>query len=561
MAAKQPAGWAAAGLLITAGISSVLSSPRWGFAVFAWISPICLLVYFRLTMVRRKAIIALPVLLLLHVMCDYGVAPFPLPVVLIFAVYQSLEQLVVYLADRWVTRRTSRFASTLFFPSACVALEFFNAVFGGGIWWSVANSQYPFPWLTQLASVTGMWGISFLLYWAASVVVWVIGRSRRQESWAGGLIITGSVLVAVLVFGCCRYSLPGDGDRPVVGAASGERKVVGAAGTVQRVVRAAGVTVPLKGLLETIYKDYSGTAMVLDPRSSVTDPAMRLVGQAEASFIESIDTVKFKRTFAAMNRVNDSLFVLSQAAADSGARIICWSEGNAMAFKADEDELLKRGERFAVKNKLYMLMGICIVHSGKITPGKKYLENEAVLVGPEGTILIRFHKNNPVPLVEASQPGDGVIPVVATPYGRIAVSICYDADFPLQMRQLDRKRADLLLLPSGDWYSISPVHTYMAVYRGLENGVSVLREVTSGLSIAVDYRGRRVGGLDFFRDGTKLWLVDLPCGHRDTIYSRVGDVLAYGCLFFTVLTPLFLLFSTTRRKSVPLVKDRMVLQP
>jgi apolipoprotein N-acyltransferase len=182
-------------------------------------------------------------------------------------------------------------------------------------------------------------------------------------------------------------------------------------------------------------------------------------------------------------------------------------------------------------------------------------------VGPEGTILIRFHKNNPVPLVEASQPGDGVIPVVATPYGRIAVSICYDADFPMQMRQLDRKRADLLLLPSGDWYAISPFHTYMAVYRGLENGVPILREVTSGLSIAVDYRGRRVGGLDFFQEGTKLWLVDLPSGHRDTIYSRVGDVLAYGCLFFTVLTMLFLLFFKSRRKGVSLVKDRMVLQP
>jgi apolipoprotein N-acyltransferase len=232
-----------------------------------------------------------------------------------------------------------------------------------------------------------------------------------------------------------------------------------------------------------------------------------------------------------------------------------------VAFKADEDALLERGRHFAVKNKLYLLMGLCIVHPGKITPGKKYLENEAILVGPEGGILIRFHKNNPVPMVEASEPGDGVIPLVETPYGRIAVSICYDADFPLQMRQLDRKRADLLLLPSGDWYSISPFHTYMAVYRGIENGCSVLREVTSGLSIGVDYRGRRAGGLYYFREGTKLWLVDLPIGHTDTIYSRIGDLLAYGCGLLTVLMLLFLLIFTTRRKAALLVKDRMALQP
>jgi apolipoprotein N-acyltransferase len=490
---------------------------------------------------RKKALLALPVLLLLHVLCDYKVAPFPLVVLLIFAVYQSLQQLAVYGADRWVTGKMGRFAGTLFFPSVCVALEFFNTVYGGGIWWSVANSQYPFPWLVQLASVTGMWGISFLLYWGASVVVWAIGRWRQQEGYRSGLAIYGGVLAVVLVFGCVRYSLPAGGE--------------------QRTVRAAGVTVPLKGLLETIYKVYSGREMVLDPRASVTDPALRLVGQAEASYVESADTVKYKSAFAAMNRVNDSLFVLSQAAADSGARVICWSEGNAVGFKADEDGLVERGKRFAAGNKLYMLMGVCIVHPGKITPGKKYLENEAILVGPEGSILARYHKNNPVPMVEASEPGDGVVPVVETPYGRIAVSICYDADFPLQMRQLDRKRAGLLLLPSGDWFSISPFHTYMAVYRGIENGCSVLREVTSGLSLGVDYRGRRAGGLDYFREGTKLWVADLPVGHRDTIYSRIGDVLAYGCILLTVLMPLSLLFFTTRWKAVPLVKDRMVLQP
>ena len=534
------AGWVAAGLLITAVISAVLSSPRWGFALFAWLNPICLLAFFRLGATRKKTLLALPVLLLLHLLCDYTVAPFPLPVLLIFAVYQSLQQLAVYGADRWVVKKTGRFVGTLFFPSFCVALEFFNTINSGGIWWSVANSQYPFPWLTQLASVTGMWGISFLLYWAASVVVWAIGRGRRQENYRSGLAIYGGVLVVVLVFGCVRYSLPA---------------------VEQHTIRAAGVTVPLKGLLETIYEDFSGRGLVLDPRAAVTDPALRLVGQAEASYIESADTVKFKRAFAAMNRVNDSLFVLSQAAADSGARVICWSEGNAVAFKADEDALLERGRHFAVKNKLYLLMGLCIVHPGKITPGKKYLENEAILVGPEGGILIRFHKNNPVPMVEASEPGDGVIPLVETPYGRIAVSICYDADFPLQMRQLDRKRADLLLLPSGDWYSISPFHTYMAVYRGIENGCSVLREVTSGLSIGVDYRGRRAGGLDYFREGTKLWLVDLPIGHTDTIYSRIGDLLAYGCGLLTVLMLLFLLIFTTRRKAALLVKDRMALQP
>ena len=123
------------------------------------------------------------------------------------------------------------------------------------------------------------------------------------------------------------------------------------------------------------------------------------------------------------------------------------------------------------------------------------------MLGPDGSVLTRFHKNNPVPMVEASQPGDGIIPVVQTPYGRLAVSICYDADQPEQMRQLGRQNADLLLLPSGDWYAISPFHTQMAVYRGIENGCSIFREVSNGLSIATDYRGKEAGSRDYFRDG------------------------------------------------------------
>jgi apolipoprotein N-acyltransferase len=324
----------------------------------------------------------------------------------------------------------------------------------------------------------------------------------------------------------------------------------------------AGVTVPLIGLLETFYKDYSGQRIVLNPRAAVTDPAMRQIGLAEASYIESADTVRFRNVVATIHAVDDSLFALSQQAVDKGARIVCWSENNGIAWKTDEKAFIERGQRFAARNKIYLLMTICVVNPGKITPGKKFLENEAILAGPEGAILIRFHKNNPVPMVEASQPGDGIIPVVRTAYGRLAVSICYDADFPLQMQQVGDKGADLLLLPSGDWYAIAPFHTYMAVYRGVENGCSVFREVSNGLSVATDYRGKATGSCDWFRDGRSLWLTDLPVGHVNTIYHQIGDVLPYACLLYVLLTVVVLRVLRSRsRRAAPLVTDRMALQP
>jgi apolipoprotein N-acyltransferase len=509
------------GLLAAAVVSEVLSSPKFGISFLAWVHPICLLIFFRRAAVRRKAIWAFPALMLGQFLADLGVAPFPGPVLLLLCLYQSLQQLAVYGADAWVSRRTDGFLATLFFPSFAVALEFLNTVYGGGIWWSVANSQFGLSWLTQLASVTGVLGISFLLYWTASVVVWLLGPGRRmRRQWKVGLGIYGAVMAVVVVAGCVRYS-GGDG---------GDRRV-----------KVAGVTVPLVKLYETFYSDYSGRRIIVNPRASVTDPVMRLVGQAEVSYIESADTMRFRNTAAAIRVVNDSLFALSQEAVDRGAQIISWSEGNGIGWKVEEEGLIQRGQQFSARNKIYLLMTLCLVHPGKITPGRKFLENEAVLLGPDGSVLTKFHKNNPVPMVEASQPGDGIIPVVQTPFGRLAVSICYDADQPEQMRQLGRQDADLLLLPSGDWYAISPFHTHMAVYRGIENGCSIFREVSNGLSIATDYRGRPAGKRDYFRDGASYWMTELPVGHVRTIYGRIGDVLPYGCLVFTLMTVVLLL--------------------
>jgi apolipoprotein N-acyltransferase len=484
-------------------------------------------------------------LLAMSMLSNYRVSPFPLAVLAVMAIYQSLEQLLVYLADRWVMRRTTRFAGTLFFPAAYVTLEFFNANVTGGLWWSVVNTQYPFAWLTQLVSITGAWGIIFLVYWFGSVTVWALaqwrnGNQRRRggqrldgKKLRAGLLIYGATLVTVLLFGLARYTM----------SPSTTSSKTTSSKTKLKTVRTAGLSVPLPDLLQAIYKDYSGRDIIVDPRSAITDPVLQKIAVAETAFIENMDSVKFKNSLAAMGKVNDSLFVLSERAADSGAKIICWSEGNAIAFKPGEAGLIARGRRFAAKNQLYLLMAIEIVHTGKITPGKKFMENEAVMLGPQGQVLTVFHKNNPVPMVEACEPGDGHIPLIATGYGNLGLSICYDADFPFQMRQVGRNKTDLLLLPSGDWYSISPYHTYMAVYRAVENGCSMMRQASSGLSLATDYRGKAIGSLDYFKDGTKLWLADIPMGHVETVYSKIGDVFAWCCMGFTVITCLCLIYA------------------
>lgn len=128
----------------------------------------------------------------------------------------------------------------------------------------------------------------------------------------------------------------------------------------------------------------------------------------------------------------------------------------------------------------------------------------------------------------------------------MGISICYDADLPATLRQLSRQRIGLLLLPSGDWHAISPYHSYMAILRGIENGCSVARQTSGGLSVFTDYRGTQWASKDFFDGREQLTVTNLPVQSVGTLFGRSGDWLAYGCVAFLILTLIYWLSSTIR---------------
>jgi apolipoprotein N-acyltransferase len=509
-----------AGILVAGSIGNVLLSPKWAVPVLAWIAPACMLFYFRYATVRFKVLWFLLALIVSQMISSYDVAPFPLPVLAIVSVIGVLKVLAVYFIDRWVSKKINHFITTLIFLAALVTKEFFDITFSGGAWWSIANTQYPFNWLTQLASVTGLTGISFLIYWFASVALWCIEKYFNKEKFIKGVWIYASVFTAVMIFGLFRF-YSNDLDH-------------------KSTVKIAGLSVPTIGILENCYKDVYHQNISIDLKSSMMSKELQKVNATLVPFIEDPGPSKFINGYNAMNGVNDSLFVLSQQAADNGAKIIVWSEANAVMPSAMQDRFIQRGETFASKNKVYLLMTIAAFQPGKITPEKIFLENKAILVGPGGKILNVFHKNHPVPFVEHSVPGDGKIPAIATPYGIISTSICYDADMPTGMRQLAQNKSDVLLLPSGDWYDIAPYHSYMAMFRGIENGCTVVRQASGGLSLVTDYRGKAEASFDFYKPGTKFWMTDIVTGHVPTIYSHVGDAFAYACIIITVIALLFL---------------------
>ena len=135
--------------------------------------------------------------------------------------------------------------------------------------------------------------------------------------------------------------------------------------------------------------------------------------------------------------------------------------------------------------------------------------------------------------------GDGVLQTFQTPSAVVSGVICWDMDFPQVVRQVGRNGTDVLLAPANDWEAVSTTHAQMAVFRAVENGVSLVRHAKNGLSIAVDPFGRTLATMDHFTATERLMISQVPTQRVATVYSFIGDLFAWvtvvGFLLLAVL--------------------------
>jgi apolipoprotein N-acyltransferase len=171
----------------------------------AWLAPVFLLRFSR----TQRALIALPVLTLVHYLATLvsmrgGLIPGDM-----LAVYAlgGAVGVLPYVADAALVRRVPAWARTLVFPAAAVVLDWAFGLTSWGTLGSLAYSQFGFLSLTQLASVTGIWGIVFLIMWLAPVTneVWERGFGRATLRWS--IVPLTAVLLFVLLLGGVRLAV------------------------------------------------------------------------------------------------------------------------------------------------------------------------------------------------------------------------------------------------------------------------------------------------------------------------------------------------------------------
>jgi apolipoprotein N-acyltransferase len=125
--------------------------------------------------------------------------------------------------------------------------------------------------------------------------------------------------------------------------------------------------------------------------------------------------------------------------------------------------------------------------------------------------------------------------------------ICYEIIFPNQVRKFVKKGANFLVTITNDgWYGKSSApyqHFAMAVLRAVENRRYLLRAATTGISGIIDPYGRILSQSELM---TKTYLLGkITPSEKLTFYSRFGNILPLGSLTLVVV---FLILAVFKRK-------------
>src|SRR3990172_2682171 len=474
--------WLALGAMLL-----ILSTGQFRLAFAAWVAPAFLIRFFRSQKVGKGYWITLLVLYVSFAISWRAILDFigPLPVFLIFNIMITLAGSLPFLADRWLAPRIKGFGATLVYPLA-VTTQFYlyNLVSPMGSFGTTGYEQYNNLALIQLISVTGIWGLTLLVSWLGPVVNWAWEQSFSWPQIRRGLAIWAGVVGAVLIFGGLRLAF-----------------AQSPAGTV----RIHGFSPEEQQLLE------------------IPDLETDLAGYLRATQAR-----------------NEVLIAGTIREARRGAQIVLWSEGTGGGVEEDANVLIARAQEVAQQEGIYMAMGLRIHFPDQERPW----ENKVVVIDPSGEIIINHDKfgatflYNMMGYGEALQ-GEYALQTAETPYGTLTGVVCWDADFPMTMKQAGKQKADILLVPIGDPVgSIAVLHAQQHIFRATENGVSLVRhEEDDALSVAADPYGRILAMVDLSTAAERVMVAQVPTQGVFTLYPVIGDLFAWLSLVgFVIIT-------------------------
>lgn len=417
--------------------------------------------------------------------------------VLFFLIYYALFTPVALLAYRLVGR-----ARPLVFPLAFLVLEYLRSIgFLGYPWALAAHTQYAVLPLIQIAALTGVWGVSFVVLLANSAIAEFIGAQidRRRaatgtvRSRFGWLVATAGVVGAVILYGTV-----------VIAVAD----VSQASGRSVRIAQIQQSNDPRKS-------DYEQTFATL---RRLTDETMAsspdLVTWSETAFVPNI---RHWTTNTSVRRFH----VLVRSFLDYQRSLGTW------LLTGNDDYEVELDERGAEADRTNY--------------------NSTVLFDDRGVRRATYRKIRLVPFTEHFPYRDQLpwvydllkefdvyfwgqgteMTVFEHPLVRFSTPICYEDVFPNFVRGFVLAGAELLLNVSNDYWSLAEVqakqHFVAGLFRAVENRRPVVRTTASGLTGSIDPYGRILATIPQFQEATLISDVRIADDQPLTLYTRWGD--------------------------------------
>jgi apolipoprotein N-acyltransferase len=405
-----------------------------------------------------------------------------LGVLLLLAGYLCLYRALWGLGAAW---GQARGLSLLWWaPALWVALEMGQTyIISGFPWELLGNGLYHYPILLQLADLTGVYGLSFLVVLVNVTLFLLCWPPRGRALRPGPAAVVGLLLVLWIGYGYYRL-----GEVAALTAASPKIKVAVVQGNLKQGEKwkKEMVQATLNRYAE-LTRQVQGARLIIWPETA-------------APFF-------FLRT-------PDLAAEVKKIAIDRGAYLL---------FGSPAWELTSGGERYF--NRAYLLNPqgetIGLYNKAHLVPYGEYVP------------LRRYFPfiGKMVPMVGDFAEGP-VGATVSLPEGAIGPLICYESIFPYLSRAQVANGARLLVNITNDaWFGKTAAayqHLSMAVIRAAENHVCLARAANTGISAFIDGAGRLLWTSKLYVPAAHaMELAWLPGG---SFYTKYGDVFAWTCV-------------------------------
>jgi apolipoprotein N-acyltransferase len=371
-------------------------------------------------------------------------------------------------------------------PSVWVAVEYVRGTFvvGGFPWLPLGNTMVTLLPIAQLASVVGVYGLSFvvaMLNTGFAMTALSLGRRRVITAAA-----TLSAIAAVSIWGGMRLSANEltNGTPIKVGLIQGN-------------------------IAQTDKWNPARATMILErylelSEQAVSNGAQFLVWPESATPFYFEEDISGGRVRGLARSVGVPLLLGSDELEDATPPRYYNS-----AFMLDT-----HGATAAVYRKIHL------VPFGEYVPFQSLL----FFVGPLVEAVSAFSAGTRVTML----PVEGHM---------VSTAICYEVTYPQLAREAVRQGSEMLTTVTNDaWYGESSApfqHFEMAVMRAIEQGRYLLRSANTGISGIVDPYGRVLIRTNLFE--TVAVVGEARFVQAKTVYATIGDVVAFASAAIVVI--------------------------